>query len=286
MVRGIQGADVHHSKGEDRIWKWIISLPALVSDPGLATPDETLAEERAVGRLEISSRPTYPESCGDTEIVKLREIDLQKARDGLSAKESKLLCSKPDPHDQTPVESKCSKRRFSQTWESQPSSCEQGLLLIRRNAYELDSISPDDEVARNTDLRASPESPLPSLSQSSWGGCGMPWKHSSHGAAFEIVQNTEERISPESPLPSVSQSSSQDQIEPYEHNSNESAIGLTQGPDIRAIPESPLPEVSQSSPQDSTRWPASSDGNLEDHLERTLAHQSTPYKYENYDNVP
>lgn len=246
-----------------------MSLPNLVSDPGPATPDETLGKGHPECGLQISSRLENPGSTGSTGKVVLPAMDRRKAISDLDDEGLTLSINQLDPREQTPVAWEGSKRASSEADQLRS-------WLMRSNSYELRSIGSNDENVRNADVRISPESPLPSASQSSSHGRSMPGEHSSNGVAHGTVQNAAVRISPENPLPSMRQSNSQDQLKLYEHNSNHSAVEITQDQNIRISPESPLPSVRHSGPEASTWWPTSTKAILEDDLERSRARHYTP----------
>ena len=283
MVRSIEGADTHNFKGSDRIRKWIMSVPDPASDAGAATPHET---QGTVCGLQASSRPENHEPCGGSAKVVLPAMDRRKSTSDLDAERLTLSINQLDPPDQTSVVWKGSKRTSSVAGQQTAS-------LMRRNPHELRTIGSNDETVRNANVRISPESPLPSVSQlssqdrlntgehgskeaadglvqnegvrispdsplpsvshSSSPGRTSPWGYSPNRAADKVLQDTDVRISPESPLPSVSQSSLHGQSMPGEHSSKEAVDGIVQNADVRISPDSPLPSMRQSNSQDQSK---------------------------------
>ncbi|KAG6990909.1 hypothetical protein G7Y79_00060g092130 [Physcia stellaris] len=269
MARDIEGAIIYDFAGNDRIRKWIMSLPNPGSDPGPATSDETLGKERPECGLQISSRSENHGSSGSKAKAVLPAIDRDKTISDLDAEGLPLSFDQLDPREQTPVWWEGSRRTF-------PEADQRTVSFMRTSQYELTSIGSNDENVRNADVRISPESPIPSVGHSSSHGRSRPGEQGSNQVAQGIVQNAGVRISPESPLPSMRQSNSQDESKLYEHNSNHSAVEVTQDPNIRISPESPLPSVRHSGPEVSTWWPTSTNAILEDDLERSRARHGTP----------
>ena len=217
-----------------------MSLPDLVSDPGPATPEETLRKGCPLCELQVFSRPENHESYDGSAKVVLPAMGRRKSTSDLDAERLTLSINKLDPPDQTSVVWKGSKRTSSVAGQQTAS-------LMRRNPHELRTIGSNDETVRNTNVRIRPESPIPSVSQLSSQDRLDTGEHGSNEAADGLVQNDGVRISPDNQLRSVSHSSSQGRRNSWEHCPDRAADKIPQDADVRISPESPLPSVSQPS---------------------------------------